>query len=171
MEHIGSNRKPVTPAQARLAPRFSATLCRCARPYFRRGQSAVELALITPVLALVLLAAGDAARVFYISIEAVNAAHAGVQYGAQSATTASDTAGMQQAALDDASDLPGLTATASNFCECPPSAAHVSCSSTNCSGMEMWAQVNTSVQFHTLMNYPGIPSTVTINQSALMRAK
>jgi Flp pilus assembly protein TadG len=165
------HQKPMTPARPRLARRFCATLRNRARPYFLRGQSAVELALLAPVLVLVLVIAADFSRVYYMSIEAANAARAGVQYGAQSTTKASDTTGMQQAALDDAANLSGLTATASNFCECPPSTSHVTCSLTTCSGMEMYVQVNTSAQFQTLVHYPGVPSTVTLNESALMRAQ
>jgi|HubBroStandDraft_6_1064221.scaffolds.fasta_scaffold1579800_1 Flp pilus assembly protein TadG len=171
MNYFGNIRKPVIPARPRFAPHFGATLRNRARRYFSRGQSAVELALVVPALVLVLVIAADFSRVFYMSIEAANAARAGVQYGAQSTTKASDTAGMQQAALNDAPNLGALTATASNFCECPPSTSHVTCSSTTCSGMEMYVQVNTSAQFQTLVHYPGVPSTVTLNESALMRAE
>jgi Flp pilus assembly protein TadG len=171
MDSISNHQKPMTAARPRLAPRFFARLHNRVRPYFSRGQSAVELALLAPVLTFVLVVAADFSRVYYMSIEAANAARAGVQYGAQTTTTASDTAGMQQAALNDASNVTGLTATASNFCECPPSTSHVSCSSTTCSGLEMYVQVNTSAQFQTLVHYPGVPSTVTLNESALMRAK
>jgi Flp pilus assembly protein TadG len=170
MNHIASHQKPMTPVRSRFAPRFHAPLCDRAQRYFRRGQSAVELALLVPVLAFVLVAAADFARVYYMSTALVSAARAGVQYGAQSTTAASDTVGMKQAALNDASNLTSVTATASKFCECPPSNSHVDCSPA-CSGMEMYVQVNTSAAFHTLVNYPGIPSTVTLNESALMRAE
>jgi len=165
------HQKPMRPVRPGFVPRFCARLHNRARRCFNRGQSAVELALVAPFVVLVLVIAADFSRVFYMSIEAANAARAGVQYGAQSTTKASDTAGMQQAALNDAANLSGLTATASNFCECPPSTSHVSCSSTSCSGMEMYVQVNTSAQFQTLVHYPGVPTTVTLNESALMRAE
>ena len=165
------HQKPMRPVRPGFVPRFCARLCNRARRCFNRGQSAVELALVAPFVVLVLVIAADFSRVFYMSIEASNAARAGVQYGAQSTTKASDTAGMQQAALNDAANLSGLTATASNFCECPPSTSHVTCSSTSCSGMEMYVQVNTSAQFQTLVHYPGVPTTVTLNESALMRAE
>ena len=171
MNYIWSNRKALIPVRPRLAPRFCGRSRNRARLYFSRGQSAVELAFLAPVLVLVLVIAADFSRVFYMSIEAANAARAGVQYGSQSTTNASDTAGMKQAALNDASNLSGLTASASNFCECPPSTSHVTCSSTTCSGMEMYVQVNTSAQFQTLVHYPGVPSRVTLNESALMRAE
>jgi Flp pilus assembly protein TadG len=165
------HQKPMRPVCPGFVPRFCARLDNRARRCFNRGQSAVELALVAPFVILVLVIAADFSRVFYMSIEAANAARAGVKYGAQSTTKASDTSGMQQAALNDAANLSGLTATASNFCECPPSTSHVTCSSTSCSGMEMYVQVNTSAQFQTLVHYPGVPSTVTLNESALMRAE
>ncbi len=61
---------------------------------FRRmsnGQSAVELALMAPVLFTLLLAVGDYARVFFKNIEVADAARAGAQYGAQKLTTSVDT--------------------------------------------------------------------------------
>jgi len=170
MDRIVSHQNPMTQVGPRPAPRFHATLCNRTHLYFRRAQSTVELALLLPVVALVMVAAADFARVYYMSTALVSAARAGVQYGAQSTTAASDTAGMKQAALNDASNLSGVTTTASKFCECPPSTSHVSCSPA-CSGMEMYVQVNTSANFHTLVSYPGIPSTLTLNERALMRAE
>ena len=171
MDRIVSHQMPMTPVGPRLASRFRARLCNRAQLYFRRGQSTVELALLVPVVALVLVAAADFARVYYMSTALVSAARAGAEYGAQSTTLASDTSGMQQAALNDTSNLTGVTATASKFCECPPSTTHVTCTSPCSAGMEMYVQVNTSANFHTLVNYPGIPSTVTLHESALMRAE
>jgi len=170
MDRIVNHKRPITSPRPGV-PQYCARLRNRARRCFNRGQSAVELALVAPFVVLVLVIAADFSRVFYMSIEAANAARAGVQYGAQSTTKASDTAGMQQAALNDAANLSGLTATASNFCECPPNTSHVTCSSTSCSGMEMYVQVNISAQFQTLVHYPGVPTTVTLNESALMRAE
>jgi Flp pilus assembly protein TadG len=171
MDRIVSHKTPMTAVGPRPARRFRAPLCNRTHLYFRRAQSTVELALLLPLVALVMVAAADFARVYYMSTALVSAARAGVQYGAQSTTAASDTAGIKQAALNDASNLTGVTATASNFCQCPPSTSHVSCSSTCSAGMDMYVQVNTSAAFQTLVNYPGIPSTVTLNESALMRAE
>jgi hypothetical protein len=81
-------------------------------------QSAVELALSVPLLIVLPLAAVEFGRIFYTQISVTNAARAGVQYGAQNITTASDTNGTQQAALADAPNITGLTATASHFCQC-----------------------------------------------------
>jgi len=63
-----------------------------------RGQSAVELALVTPILIVLLLVAADFGRVFYTSIAVNNAARAGAQYGSHSIVTAANSAGITAAA-------------------------------------------------------------------------
>ena len=146
---------------------------------FSRGQSMVEMGLMVPAMALLLVATADFARIYSTSVSVANAARAGVQYGAQSLTTSVDFTGMKQAACNDfgISDLTACQATmttnATSFCECSGSTAVVSCA-TACSGgavQEKWVQVNTSTTFNTLLNYPGIPSSYPISQVAMMRAK
>ena len=48
---------------------------------YRKGQSAVELAVVVPVLALLLVVVADFGRVFFVSVAVNNAARAGAQYG------------------------------------------------------------------------------------------
>jgi Flp pilus assembly protein TadG len=135
----------------------------------RRGQFAVELALIAPVLAIVLLGSADLGRVFYMSIALNNAARAGVQYGAQNATTAANLTAMQTAATNDAAGISGVSATASEYCQCPTGASF-SCSTTNsCSDKRVYVKVVTSGTFTTLINYPGLPHTVSLTGTAVMR--
>ena len=59
------------------------------------GQASVELALSLPLLLMMFLVVVETGRAFYIAISVGNAARAGVQYGAQSLSTAADNAGMQ----------------------------------------------------------------------------
>ncbi len=73
----------------------------------RRGQASVELALSLPLLLMMFLVVVETGRAFYIAISVANAARAGVQYGAQSLSTAADNAGMQAAAANDAPNLSG----------------------------------------------------------------
>jgi Flp pilus assembly protein TadG len=141
-----------------------------ARPR-QAGQAAVELALLLPVLAVLLVGVADLARVFFFSIAVNNAARAGVQYGAQSLTYSGDFKGMQQAALNDGATVPGLAATATNFCECNGGGS-VSCSPLpSCPGVASYVQVQTSAQFTTLVKYPGVPSTVALTGNAIMRVQ
>jgi len=156
---------------------FSSVLPR-SRRRGARGQSAVELTLILPVIVLILLAAADFGRLFYLSVAVNNAARAGVQYGAQNVGTASDTSasgGIVQAAKNDATNLHGFSATASEFCECPngvSSTSTVTCPGGGplpCADMRIYVQVNTSATFTTILSWPGIPSSVVVNGNAQMR--
>src|SRR5919201_3681597 len=63
------------------------------------GSSLVELAILAPALALLVIGAMDLSRVYYYGIVAANAARAGAQYGIEGNNT--DTTGMvNYAALD-----------------------------------------------------------------------
>jgi len=129
----------------------------------------VEVAVLAPVLVALLLAAADFSRVYYLSIALNNAARAGVQYGVQSATTAANTSGMQTAALNDAAGISGITATASEYCQCPTGAAFACSVSNSCSDKRVYVKVVTSATFTTLFSYPGIPHTVALTGQAVMR--
>jgi len=138
-----------------------------------RGTSLVELALLLPVLGLLLLGVIDFGRAYYLSIEVQNAAEAGALYGSQNIT---DTAGMQSAATTDASDVPGMTATASVGCECSDGSSSQSpCPATppSCAvNVVNYAQVTTSASytplFHTWI-IPGLPASITLHGSAKVR--
>src|SRR6185437_14907439 len=83
-----------------------------------RGSAFVELALVLPLLTLVLIGAVELGRIAYFAIEVSNAARAGVAYGAQGPTTATDTPNITNAAQLDAADVPSLTVTSSTSCVC-----------------------------------------------------
>ncbi len=134
-----------------------------------KGQSMVELALILPTLALLLVVVADFARVFYLSIAVANAARAGVAYGTQNLLTAIQYTNIQQAALNDGANISGLTANASDVCMCGSSV--VACSPAQCAEPQTYVQVTTSATFHTLLNYPGVPSTIPISYTATMEVK
>ena len=138
------------------------------------GQSAVELAMAVPLLALFLLGIADFSRLFFLSIAVNNAARAGVQYGAQNAA---DLDGMKRAAKKDYG-VDGLTATPSEFCACPNGSAppvQQSCTPTpTCtpqSDERDYVQMQTSATFNTLIDWPGIPSLTTVSANAVMREK
>ena len=85
------------------------------------GQSAVEVAIVAPVVLLVLLIVIDAGRLFFTYLQVSEAARAGAQYGAQSLQTSSNDTQMGTYATNAAPNIPGLTATGSHFCCCPSS--------------------------------------------------
>ena len=145
----------------------------------QRGASLVEFGLLLPFLTLLLLGVIDFGRAYYLSIEVNSAASTGALYGTQNST---DTTGMQNAALGDAHDVSGMTATASYGCECSgtvnasvcPASLSNSCSNPSCTSssspnMVNLVQVCTKVTYTPLFSWPGIPSPITLNGSATLR--
>jgi Flp pilus assembly protein TadG len=136
---------------------------------FPKGQAALELAGIVPVLALLLLAAVDFGRLYYANIEVSDAARAGAQYGSQSVITAADAAGMKSEAVKGASDLSGVTATAKQ-CTCMASTTVTKCPTNYCASNPgaTFVEVDTAATFTTVVSYPGIPHSVALAGKAVM---
>ena len=135
-----------------------------------RGQASVELALSIPLLLMMFLVVVETGRAFYIAISVANAARAGVQYGSQNLTTAGDSAGMQTAAINDAPNIVGMTATATHFCVCSDGTAST-CAATDCASSHrlLYTQVNTSAPYSPLIHFMGILPTMTVPGQAVMR--
>jgi Flp pilus assembly protein TadG len=139
------------------------------------GQAFVELALVLPIFILLLVGAAEVGRLAYASIEVSNAARAGVAYGSQNHTTASDTANIQLAAAKDAPNITTLTAIATQVCSCS-NGTSITCANagTTCVGpahIIEYVQVTTSAPVNTLFHFPGIASTVTFRGYAIMRVE
>jgi Flp pilus assembly protein TadG len=144
------------------------------RPTWSIGQSAVEFAIAVPILALLLVAGSDFARVFFYSIAINNAARAGAQYGSQSVITAVDEDGMETAATNDGSNIPGITATAKQ-CTCVTSTVTKCGGSYNCADYPKasFVEVDTTATFTTLVNYAafGLTNSFTLNGKAVMQVQ
>lgn len=143
-----------------------------------RGSSTAELALILPVMIGLLLGALDYARVFYWAQAVTHASAVGAMYGAQSLTMSQDTAGMVNAATIAATDISGFSTAAGRSCTCWSASAGTetamgTCTSTCASPsvVRIYVTVSSTGIFSTFINYPGIPSTITINRVARMRAQ
>lgn len=141
------------------------------------GQGLVETALTASLLVLLLLAAVDFGRAFYMVVELKGAAHAGAVYGSQYPT---DTAGMQSVATANATDLSNMsganfTPTATYGCECSDgSSASASCASApSCSSSTSevyYVTVKTTASYSPLVPWPGIPSTMNMSETVEMRS-
>ena len=145
------------------------------------GQSLVELALIVPVFAVLILGAVELGQLVYAAIEVSEAARAGVAFGAQSAAASAQTAAIEQAAINDAADVTGLTATATTFCSCsnatsapviqvPCGTAIATCGAANASVVN-YVQVNTTATITPLIHLPGIPVGYPLFGQAIMRVE
>jgi Flp pilus assembly protein TadG len=156
------------------------------------GNALIELALVLPIFPLLLVGIAEFGRLAYAAIEVTNAARAGVGYGAQNHTTASDVTGMTASATTDGPNLATITVWAGP-CICPDTSATASvpkcdtsgtftmnsgsasnpvshsfsCPSTITSATE-FVQVNTTANVSTLFKYPGFPTSYTLNGSATM---
>ncbi len=136
----------------------------------QKGTAMVEAAMVFPLLMLILMGTADFARVFYVATTVANAAAAGTRW-AISTNNPSNYTGMQTAATNDA-NLTGMTATASQFCQCEDGTS-VSC--TGSCGSEgkplLFVQVLTKATFTPLVKNPFIPSSVVVNGKAVMRTQ
>jgi hypothetical protein len=122
---------------------------------------------------LLLFAAIDFARAYFLSTELTGAALAGAEYGIQNRT---DTSGIKAAAQADAPDVPNLSVSTPTWgCECSDgTSSSTSCTSKpTCSGTDLvyWTSVQTSSTYTSIYPWNGIPSTITITQSARVRTQ
>ncbi len=135
------------------------------------GSASVELALISPILILLFFGMWDFGRAWNEAARLASAAYAGAQYGAQSAGSAADAAGIAQAARDDAADATGaLTVTATQVCQCP-SGAQTACDATcGAAGQpRMYVQVQVTEPFQTWFPYPFVSNPMTLSKQTILR--
>jgi Flp pilus assembly protein TadG len=134
------------------------------------GSSLVEIAFFLPLLLLLLMGVVDFGRAYYLANEVAGAAHAGAIYGSQNIT---DTTGMSAAAILNAPDVSGLTATPSWGCECSDGThSSASCSATpTCSvNVVYYATVTATATYKPIVPWTGINSSMTMTRSATMRS-
>lgn len=134
------------------------------------GQSLVELSVGLSILVLILAGAVEFGQIAYTSIKVANTAKAGVQYGMQNGSTASDTTGIQNAAKAAASDLSGLTVNSSYSCACSDGTAS-SCLLTDCanSHIEETVTVTTQYAMTPIIHIPALLNSITLHGRAVQR--
>jgi Flp pilus assembly protein TadG len=140
------------------------------------GTSLVEFALVAPVLILLLVGMIEIGRFAYYAILAANAARAGVAYGAQSVQTADDTTGIKNAVIADGQNLSNWSATnaitVTTLCSVnggTPTSPCVTGSSGPAAGTVYYVSVQVTGTFKSLLNYPGLPSSLPVSGNAIMR--
>lgn len=155
------------------------------------GQTLLEVALLTPLLLLLLLGVIEMGRYAYIGILVGNAAHAGAMYGSENVANSADTAGIQTAADNDfqnnGQSISNLTVNSTTSCGCD-SAGTISGLTNACSttanpaipttiaacttGGGHWVimcNVEAKGTFTSLFSYPGIPASINLDRTAIMR--
>jgi Flp pilus assembly protein TadG len=122
----------------------------------RRAVAAVELALVLPFLMFMFLVAVDFCRVFYFSQVVTTCARNAALY-------VSDPDGPNQ------SRYPSLDAAARGDAD-PSFASQLAVTSTSgTDAVGKYTQVTVSFPFTSISRYPGIPQTLTVKRTALVR--
>jgi Flp pilus assembly protein TadG len=147
------------------------------------GQSLLEVALLMPILLALLLGSIEMGRYAYISILVGNAARAGAAYGAQNLELSVDTAGIQTAADNDfqnnGQNTGNLSVNSSTSCGCDSGGtitgaacsaiANATAGSCASGHWVVMISVTTSGTFNSLFNYPGIPTSLIVSNTATLR--
>ncbi len=151
----------------------SASLVARAIGRFRTSQSgaaAVELAVVSPLLLLLMIGVVDYGRAFYTSVTVANAARAGAEFGAHDPATTGDTVDMRKFAQSDAQEAGTITVSARRYCQC----AGVLQACTACASgaaPDVFVEVTATKILSTLLPYPGLPRTLTISRTATFRSQ
>lgn len=156
-----------------LRSRVHNSMTRCVRRLREEnGQSLIELALMMPMFATILVGSAEFARLAYVSIEVTNAARAGAQYGAQSNITGTDLTGMENVATAAGPNVSSMTATASLSCVCSDGTSITCSNTTACTArIQEYVQVNTSAIVTPLFHLPALPKTYTLTGLAVQRVE
>jgi Flp pilus assembly protein TadG len=136
----------------------------------KSGTAAIEFALFTPLLLIVLTGTVELGFLMYEAMQVNDAVEAGVLYAAKNGFNAASIT----SAVTNASVLPtglnALTATPppTQFCGCPTAATVTNlgtqppCSTTACSGTAgTYVQVNASLTHTVIIPNPWVPTTLT----------
>ena len=130
----------------------------------------IEVCLVLPILIFLLLATVNLGLILQQYMAVVDSARAGAEYPTNWATS-SDTAGMQNAAVASAGNIPGYQAVATVACTCGSGGAVISCSGT-CSGgttPAQYAQVTATATLPLLYTVAGFPAHYNVQSIARMR--
>jgi Flp pilus assembly protein TadG len=134
------------------------------------GIAATELALVLPFLCFIFAITVDFSRVFYYTISLEYAARDGCYYGSNypglydfSDSSQTQLQNITSAALGESSNItPAPTVTAYYDSSYTGTFTSTTASSTG------YIRVTVTYTFNTIMNFPGVPSSTTINRSVTM---
>src|SRR5277367_5074909 len=137
------------------------------------GIAGVELALATPMLALMMTGGFDFGRAIYEQHRLAAAAQAGVQYATALTANLANSSGIVQAARNDAGDTTNSLTVATSQCTCPGGTPQCStattCTDSTVSGT--YVKVAVSESLSTLITYPFVSSPFTVSGVAMTRVQ
>jgi Flp pilus assembly protein TadG len=127
----------------------------------RRGAAAAELAILLPLLVLLLLGSVDLGRFAYTYITVTSAARAGAAFGSMNPYTPNTYTRWQSqvtnAVAADMASLSGFNSSSVTVAGIPESGS-------------LWrVEVTVPYTFKTILTWPGIPSSTTVQQKVALR--
>lgn len=135
----------------------------------RSGVTAVEFAIIAPVMVLIFICMADLGIGVYTDMQVNNAA----QYGTEYALTKGYDSTAISSAVKNSTSLSSATVSPTEFCGCPSSSGVVSnsCSATCSDGGKAgtFVQVAVSNTYTTMLRYPGLPSSFSLTAKSTVR--
>lgn len=170
MKHGGS--KPAKVGRSPRLIRLAAAFRFCAR-----GSVAIELALLAPVLAALLIGSVDFGTYIYKKMQLQSASRAGAQFAIQEDGNAEDSAGIKTAVLSSADDLDtGINIVSTAYCSCADGTETTVSAITGCSGTcsggdspALSVRVTVSNTFTPIFPYPGFPDSLDLQGETSLR--
>lgn len=170
VNHNGS--RPEKAGRCWIIPRLAAVFRDCAR-----GSVAIELALLAPVLAAILLGSIDLGSYIYEKMQVQSASRAGAQYAIQSSGNSQDPVSIAVAVRASSTDLAtGTTITTETFCGCSDGSETAVSGTTGCGGTcsggefpALSVRVTVTNTFTPIFPYPGIPDPVVLTGVTSLR--
>jgi Flp pilus assembly protein TadG len=137
----------------------------------RKGVTAVEFAIVAPVLVIVCVGIIDMGLAIYTDMQVKNAAQTGAQYAVANGYHPDDIAA--QAKAGSTLGSLSMSPAPAQFCGCPGATgvSSTSCSAVCADGSSPGTFVTVSAQasYSTLVPYPGLPSSFQFNESSTVR--
>jgi Flp pilus assembly pilin Flp len=141
-----------------------------------RGVSAIEFALIAPVIAILIIGIIDFGMGLWRQMQVANAAEAGAAYAAAKGWN-STTGGIENA-VTSATNFSAITASPAPtwppWCGCPNTSSGVTSATcgSNCGDGSLaghYVTVQAQASYSTILPWPGISSPITLSSSAYAR--
>ncbi|MFL5237467.1 MAG: TadE/TadG family type IV pilus assembly protein [Rhizomicrobium sp.] len=135
-----------------------------------RGVTAIEFAMIAPILIGMAISIFDLGSGVYFNTQLSNGAQSGAYYAMQYGYTTGGVTG----AVQNASRLSDVAVSSGQFCGCPQASGaviHVSCTATCTDGLVAgnFVQVVASKDYTPLLPYPGLPDVFHLRKQATVR--
>ena len=137
------------------------------------GIAGMELALATPMLALLMCGGFDFGRAIYEQHRLTTAAEAGIQYATASPSNLSNSSGIIAAARADASDTTNSLTVTTGSCTCPTGTSQCS-TTTTCTGSTVtgtYQKVTVSESYSTIMTYGFVSNPFTLTATSMVRVQ